>query len=649
MENDRGADHADAQDAVPAVPNMSLRRPLRVRGGFAVVLATLVLVAALPVPSAAWIGVDGPYPGNYDTHDWVIDQAMKVLNGRADSWFDAAAARAASDDPDNAVDHGSDHVYRDQGIRGGAVHLIAEHYAAAVRDYQAGRYDDASVEIGLLSHYYSDILQPYHSHYSGIGQTAPHRNYELMVEADIVNASSRSGWSSPRRTVSQIGNIRAEAIAAASFSRGKFTALHAQVVAHPTTVTATTNAITEDLLERAANDLADIIYSISRGVGVGPPVDRLVASVRWRHPAKNEDWQHIYTMAYDAQGRPIEGILVSVTLPSGSTVATYTDGTGQAYWSGPPGATPYHVKQTVNVRATTDGHTETATTWWATSPMLASGSAGFATTVNTHSPLAGQYVTVTSTLRDTAGHPVPGIEVYWTWDYGSVTKTTSGITNSAGVATSRRQVQPTTTFNRVTIYAKAQSGSQNRNSSSWFQRKPGATVTPYKGWFVDIWSSKFRDDIVWLAEEGITSGCDFQLFCPDGSVTRAQMATFLTRALGLPATSHDYFTDDDASSHEASINRLAASGITAGCGGTRFCPNGLVTRAQMASFLTRALGLPATGHDYFTDDNASTHEASINRLAASGITAGCGGTQFCPNGVVTRGQMAAFLRRGLTD
>ncbi|MDH4117739.1 MAG: S-layer homology domain-containing protein [Acidimicrobiia bacterium] len=35
----------------------------------------------------------------------------------------------------------------------------------------------------------------------------------------------------------------------------------------------------------------------------------------------------------------------------------------------------------------------------------------------------------------------------------------------------------------------------------------------------------------------------------------------------------------------------------------------------------------------------------MNALAASGITTGCTSTAFCPNDVVTRGQMAAFLRR----
>jgi hypothetical protein len=174
-------------------------------------------------------------------------------------------------------------------------------------------------------------------------------------------------------------------------------------------------------------------------------------------------------------------------------------------------------------------------------------------------------------------------------------------------------------------------------------------ATPYKGWFVDIWDSKFRDDIVWLAEAEITTGCGVQLFCPNGLVTRAQMATFLSRALDLPSTSHDYFRDDEGLSHEASINRLAAAGITNGCSSDRFCPGGLVTRAQMASFLARALELPSTAEDHFRDDEGLSHEASINRLAESGITSGCASDRFCPGGIVTRGQMAAFLRRGLAD
>jgi hypothetical protein len=67
----------------------------------------------------------------------------------------------------------------------------------------------------------------------------------------------------------------------------------------------------------------------------------------------------------------------------------------------------------------------------------------------------------------------------------------------------------------------------------------------------------------------------------------------------------------------------------------------------MASFLDRALALPATGTDYFTDDDGTTHEGAINRLAAAGITSGCAAGRFCPTRHVTREQMAAFLHRAL--
>jgi hypothetical protein len=163
--------------------------------------------------------------------------------------------------------------------------------------------------------------------------------------------------------------------------------------------------------------------------------------------------------------------------------------------------------------------------------------------------------------------------------------------------------------------------------------------------FSDIAGSKFLHDIVWLSQSGITSGCGGGRFCPDGLVTRSQMASFIARAMNLDATSVDHFTDDNGNKHEANINRLASAGITSGCGPGRYCPEGVVARDQMATFLVRALGLPPSATDWFTDDNGNKHESRINAFAAAGITSGCGSGKFCPAGGVTRGQMAAFLHR----
>jgi spore germination protein YaaH len=165
--------------------------------------------------------------------------------------------------------------------------------------------------------------------------------------------------------------------------------------------------------------------------------------------------------------------------------------------------------------------------------------------------------------------------------------------------------------------------------------------------FSDIGSSPFIADILWIAEAGITNGCGNGQYCPSATVTRDQMASFIARALSLPAATADYFPDDAGTIFEADINRLAQAGITNGCGNGLYCPSQAVTRDQMASFIARALSLPAATTDYFSDDAGSIHEANINRLAAAGISNGCAGGVYCPLDAVTREQMAAFLHRAL--
>jgi glucose/arabinose dehydrogenase len=166
--------------------------------------------------------------------------------------------------------------------------------------------------------------------------------------------------------------------------------------------------------------------------------------------------------------------------------------------------------------------------------------------------------------------------------------------------------------------------------------------------FSDIANSTFIEDIHWLFYQGITGGCGSGKFCPRSAVTRVQMAQFLVRAFNHPTTATDYFTDDNGITGESSINALAEAGITGGCAPNLFCPTRPVTRAQMAIFLVNELNLPPTSTDFFDDDDGKTGESSINRLAAAGLTGGCGTRRYCPTSNVTREQMAAFLHRALT-
>ena len=96
--------------------------------------------------------------------------------------------------------------------------------------------------------------------------------------------------------------------------------------------------------------------------------------------------------------------------------------------------------------------------------------------------------------------------------------------------------------------------------------------------FIDTTDSVFVNDIRWLSAYRITTGCNppsSDRYCPRSSLTRGELAAFIRRALELPPTSTDAFTDDDENLFENDINALAAAGITKGCNppdNTHFCP-----------------------------------------------------------------------------
>ncbi len=178
---------------------------------------------------------------------------------------------------------------------------------------------------------------------------------------------------------------------------------------------------------------------------------------------------------------------------------------------------------------------------------------------------------------------------------------------------------------------------------------------PPGGTFTDDDGSVHEGGIEAIAAEGITVGCNPPFndeYCPGDDISRAQMATMIARALDLGATSTDFFIDDDGHVLEGGINRIAEAGITEGCDpeAREFCPDRTLTRAEAATFLARALGLPPTNEDFFVDDGGHILEGGINRLAEAGITEGCNppdNDRFCPDQELTRAQMATMLTRAL--
>ena len=149
-----------------------------------------------------------------------------------------------------------------------------------------------------------------------------------------------------------------------------------------------------------------------------------------------------------------------------------------------------------------------------------------------------------------------------------------------------------------------------------------------------------------LYARGLLYGCDVGRACPVDSLTRAEFAAMLHRVIGSPAGT-DAFVDDSGHWGESVLNSLSAAGIIKGCNpptNTRVCPDGSITRAEVAALIRRALRLPS-GPNVFDDDNGHWAESDINALAAAGITRGCDEAGFCPDRTMFRMEAATFTLR----
>ena len=192
----------------------------------------------------------------------------------------------------------------------------------------------------------------------------------------------------------------------------------------------------------------------------------------------------------------------------------------------------------------------------------------------------------------------------------------------------------------------------------------GLSGTLDNGWVADFDDvppgNQFHDDIVRLVANAVTVGIGGGLYGVNDPVRRQAMAVFLLKAEhGLcytppPCTPPGVFADVACPSTFADwIEALAAEGVTAGCGGGNFCPTDTVRRDQMAPFMLKAAhGLayvaPACSGLFADVPCPSLFANWIEQLKAEGVTSGCGdGSVYCPSSPNTRGQMATFLVKAL--
>ena len=178
---------------------------------------------------------------------------------------------------------------------------------------------------------------------------------------------------------------------------------------------------------------------------------------------------------------------------------------------------------------------------------------------------------------------------------------------------------------------------------------PGPAVNP----FVDVPSGVYYEEaVLWAVDKGITKGTDTTHFSPNGICTRAQAVTFLWRAAGSPAAKSGAmpFTDVKAGSYyETAVLWAVENGITKGTTATTFSPEQNCSRAQIVTFLWRSEKSPAAGTvNPFTDVKASAYYADAVLWAVKkDVTKGTTATTFSPNDNCTRAQIVTFLYRAM--
>jgi hypothetical protein len=232
----------------------------------------------------------------------------------------------------------------------------------------------------------------------------------------------------------------------------------------------------------------------------------------------------------------------------------------------------------------------------------------------------------------------PGESFAWDVSGGTITsgQSTNAITFTSG--------SPGTSLNvSVAVTGESCGGSLTRRAQLDF-----ADVPP---------DHLFYGDICAIGRHGITAGCGGGDFCPEAPVRRDQMAVFLLKAKHgesyLPPPCTGIFSDVPCPGPFTDwVEQLKAEGITAGCGDGSYCPDRAVTREQMAAFLLKSKNgpnytPPSCGGVFGDVPCPSLFADWIEALHAEGVTAGCQASPplYCPDVVVERGQMAAFLAR----
>ena len=166
--------------------------------------------------------------------------------------------------------------------------------------------------------------------------------------------------------------------------------------------------------------------------------------------------------------------------------------------------------------------------------------------------------------------------------------------------------------------------------------------------------SFFFDPVEWAVEKGITTGVTETTFDPNGNCMRAVVVTFLWRAAGSPeptATENPFEDVPTNAFYYKAVLWAVENGITNGVDATHFAPTTECNRAQVVTFLWRAQSSPESNADIsFTDvEDGKYYTTAVAWAVENGVTNGISATEFGVGTPCNRAQVVTFLYRALAE
>ncbi|MUT65178.1 S-layer homology domain-containing protein [Paenibacillus sp. NEAU-GSW1] len=171
----------------------------------------------------------------------------------------------------------------------------------------------------------------------------------------------------------------------------------------------------------------------------------------------------------------------------------------------------------------------------------------------------------------------------------------------------------------------------------------------------DIQGHWARTSAETLAAKLIIEGRSDGSFDPGAGLTRAETAALLVRAIGIGASEAKAgLSNISGKWYEAAVSSAYTAGLVTGCEDGTFCPDGLVTREELAVILARAAayssGTALAGNSAETqlsdaESVAGWAAEAVRQMAAAGIVRGDADGRFKPQVTAVRAEMAVMLNR----